>query len=141
MAARLNPKAEVDCSAVRPECPTSRFGLKNIRMDHAEGISTDDVLAEARRMLPEALGKRDRPGRIGWRLANQTPQRQGWFRRDAETCGRDARAPRHGMHFPAGFERAAEGRWRAWQTVKPTTERADAGSLRKKTPEEIAELD
>lgn len=37
-------------------------------------------------------GERDRPGRTGWRLANRTP-RTKWFRRDAETCGQDARAP------------------------------------------------
>jgi len=36
--------------------------------------------------------ERDRPGRIGWHLANQT-LRMKWFRRDAETRGRDACAP------------------------------------------------
>ena len=38
-------------------------------------------------------GERDRPGRIGWRLANRAPRIPKWLRRDAEACGRDARAP------------------------------------------------
>jgi hypothetical protein len=60
-------------------------------------------------------GERDRLGRIGWRLANRIPRAEKWLRRDAATCGRDARAPRCANTDP---HRACPPKpWRRWNSI------------------------